>query len=90
MYKYGELQVFDITQKLSCKANCKTPLFFIVNQSSWERLFVQMVVFAIWFEECPYRILEGDGLSVGKCYIDDIFVFNPTLEGIICKKYSKD
>ncbi len=28
MYKYGELQVFDATQKLSCKANCKTPFFF--------------------------------------------------------------
>jgi hypothetical protein len=24
-----------------------------------------MVVFAIWFEECPYKISEGNGLNVG-------------------------
>ncbi len=29
-YKYSELQVFDTTQKLSCKANCKTPFLIIV------------------------------------------------------------
>ncbi len=29
-YKYNELQVSSTTQKLSCKANCKTPFFFIV------------------------------------------------------------
>jgi len=68
MYKYGETQVFDVIQKLSYKTNCKTPLFLIVNQSSWERLFVPMAIFAIWFEECPYKILEGDGLSVGKTW----------------------
>jgi hypothetical protein len=39
-----------------------------MNQSSWERLFVPMAIFAIWFEKCPYRILEGDGLSVGKTW----------------------
>jgi hypothetical protein len=26
-YKYNELQVSSTTQKLSCKANCKTPFF---------------------------------------------------------------
>ncbi len=26
-YKYSELQVPSITQKLSCKASCKTPFF---------------------------------------------------------------
>ncbi len=30
VYKYNELQIFGVTQILSCKANCKTPLFFIV------------------------------------------------------------
>jgi hypothetical protein len=30
MYKYSELQVFSTTQKLNCKANYKTPFFFIV------------------------------------------------------------
>jgi hypothetical protein len=30
VYKYNELQVFGATQKLGCKANCKTPLFFTV------------------------------------------------------------
>jgi hypothetical protein len=29
-YKYSELQVSFTTQKLSCKANYKTPIFFIV------------------------------------------------------------
>jgi hypothetical protein len=29
-YKYGELQVFDATQKLSCKVSCKTPFFLIM------------------------------------------------------------
>jgi hypothetical protein len=32
-YKYNELQVTFATQKLSYKANCKTPFFFI--ESSW-------------------------------------------------------
>jgi len=27
MYKYGELQVSNAIQKLSCKTDCKTPLF---------------------------------------------------------------
>jgi hypothetical protein len=27
-YKYNELQVSFATQKLNCKANCKTPLFY--------------------------------------------------------------
>jgi hypothetical protein len=31
VYKYNKLQVFVATQKLSCKANCKTPLFLIVT-----------------------------------------------------------
>jgi hypothetical protein len=30
MYKYSELQVSGVIQKLSCKASCKTPFFFIV------------------------------------------------------------
>jgi hypothetical protein len=30
MYKYSELQVSIATQKLSCKANYKTPIFLIV------------------------------------------------------------
>jgi len=30
VYKYNELQMPYATQKLSCKANCKTPFFFIV------------------------------------------------------------
>jgi len=29
-YKYNELQVFFVIQKLSCKANYKTPIFLIV------------------------------------------------------------
>jgi len=29
-YKYNELQVCFTIQKLNCKANCKTPIFFIV------------------------------------------------------------
>lgn len=35
-YKYSELQVSDALQKLSCKADCKTPLFLI--------MFVQSIV----------------------------------------------
>jgi hypothetical protein len=31
MYKYNELQVSFTTKKLSCKASCKTPFFFIVD-----------------------------------------------------------
>jgi len=31
MYKYNELQMSSITQKLSCKTNYKTPFFLIVN-----------------------------------------------------------
>ncbi len=30
MYKYSELQVSSATQKLSCKASYKAPLFLIV------------------------------------------------------------
>ncbi len=30
-YKYNELQMSFATQKMSCKANCKTPIFLIVN-----------------------------------------------------------
>jgi hypothetical protein len=30
VYKYSELQMSFITQKLSCKASCKTPFFLIV------------------------------------------------------------
>jgi hypothetical protein len=30
-YKYNELQMFSATQKLSCKANCKTPLFHSIR-----------------------------------------------------------
>jgi hypothetical protein len=29
-YKYNELEVSDVTQKLSYKANCKTPFFLIM------------------------------------------------------------
>jgi hypothetical protein len=32
-YKYNELQMSFATQKLSCKANWKTPFFFIMNFS---------------------------------------------------------
>jgi hypothetical protein len=37
VYKYSELKVFVATQKLSYKANCKTPFFFIVHvlQNFW-------------------------------------------------------
>jgi len=31
VYKYNELQVFSGIQKLSCKASCKTPFFFIMK-----------------------------------------------------------
>jgi hypothetical protein len=46
----------------------------------WERLFLPMEVFAIWFEKCPCRISKGHGLSVGiaKCYIDDTIIFSLT------------
>ncbi len=30
-YKYSELQMSFVTQKLNYKANCKTPLFLIVT-----------------------------------------------------------
>jgi amino acid permease len=29
-YKYDELQVFNVSEKMSCKANCKTPFFLIM------------------------------------------------------------
>jgi hypothetical protein len=29
-YKYNDLQVSSVTQKLSCKASCKPPLFLMV------------------------------------------------------------
>jgi len=31
-YKYNELQMFSATQKMNCKASCKTPLFIIVSE----------------------------------------------------------
>jgi hypothetical protein len=31
------------------------------NLSSWEKLFVPMEVFAIWFEKHLYRISKGHG-----------------------------
>ncbi len=31
LYKSNELQMSYVTQKLNCKANYKTPFFFIVN-----------------------------------------------------------
>jgi hypothetical protein len=31
-YKYNELQVYFKIQKVSCKASCKIPLFFIVTK----------------------------------------------------------
>jgi hypothetical protein len=33
MYKYNELQLSSIIQKLNCKASCKTPFFLIVNKN---------------------------------------------------------
>jgi len=36
-YKYNELQMSFVIQKLSCKANFKTPFFLIVNM--WMCLF---------------------------------------------------
>ncbi len=33
MFKYNELQMSIATEKLSCKANCKTPFFLIMNVS---------------------------------------------------------
>jgi hypothetical protein len=27
-----------------------------------------MAIFVIWFEKCPYKILKGDGLSVGNTW----------------------
>jgi hypothetical protein len=30
-YRYSELQVVNAIQKLSCKTNCRTPFFFIMN-----------------------------------------------------------
>ncbi len=43
LYKYSELQMFDATQKLSCKAGCKTPFFLIV--------FVHSIIFKLmgWY-----------------------------------------
>jgi hypothetical protein len=32
-YKYNELQMSSATQKLSCKASCKTPFFLIMYVS---------------------------------------------------------
>ncbi len=29
-YKYNDLQMTGATQKLSCKASCKTPIFFML------------------------------------------------------------
>jgi hypothetical protein len=38
-YKYSELQVFFATQKLNCKANCKTSLFFHNETLKFEFFF---------------------------------------------------
>jgi hypothetical protein len=37
-----------------------------------------MIFFALWFEECPYKIPMGYGLGIGfaKCYIDDVIIFS--------------
>ncbi len=35
---HGELQMSSATQKLSCKASCKTPLFFIMSTISIHKL----------------------------------------------------
>jgi len=49
-YKYNELQVVIVTQKLNCKASCKRPLFFIVCEVlGWMKgfrvLFLAMLSF---------------------------------------------
>jgi len=35
-YKYNELQVSFVTQKLNYNASCKTPILFIVNKLYYE------------------------------------------------------
>ncbi len=36
-YKYIELQVSSIIQKLSCNVNCKTPFFLILKSHSQKK-----------------------------------------------------
>jgi hypothetical protein len=44
VYKYNELQVSIVTQKLSCKVSCKTPLFHsecqnpCLEKSKWSKI----------------------------------------------------
>jgi len=45
-YKYNELQVSFAIQKLSCKANCKTPFFFIVNNYFLMSIFSLIIIYS--------------------------------------------
>ncbi len=51
MYQYNELQVSSTTQKLSCKASCNTPFFFIMNFVFTTLEFSQHVLF-VPFQDC--------------------------------------
>jgi hypothetical protein len=61
-YKYNELQVSFTTQKLSWKANCKTPIFFIVlnflfisfSMAFCYNLFWYSIYVTMW--DCEYSI----------------------------------
>jgi hypothetical protein len=42
------------------------------NWSSWGGLSKPITIFAIWFEEYPYRISMGDGLGVGRTWFRQV------------------
>jgi hypothetical protein len=49
MYKYSELQVYDATKKLSCKASCKRPFFLIVKNDK-----ITNGILGNHCHECPF------------------------------------
>jgi hypothetical protein len=66
MYKYNELQVSFVIQKLSCKASCKTPFF---SHSDFEQViaigYTQLILQNLYLgvcalvEEINYKFFWG-------------------------------
>jgi hypothetical protein len=61
-YEYNKLQVSSTTQKLNCKANCKTPSYFIVlhqQTSNFLHKCVKMAWSTKGFRSLPLSILHS-------------------------------
>ncbi len=63
VYKYSELQVFDVIQNLSYKANCRTHIFFLVKLKKIK--YMRLVVEEIAKTYSPtFAHKKGDGIPI--------------------------